>query len=381
MDENPARRSRARGGVRGRATRARHPERPCLNCGDPAPGEYCPSCGQRKVDVLVSVRAMVTDVLEDELLLNRRLPTTLFNLFFRPGFLTVEHVNGRIVRYVRPFKLYLVSSVVFFLLLSFFGFRMLARADFGSATAAVNVQGATQGDVASLDSALVALDSIAADPTTPAGTRVGLAGARAVLERQRAEALGDTLASDTAAAAAAPRERTRTLGEVLRSEENDIEISAKTGVAAVDSAIARRVSMLMEMTPRQAVERLVGDFLNFIPTMMFVLLPFFALVLKLLYVRRGRYYAEHFVFLLHVHSFVYLLFALMLVIRGVLTLPWWLVALFLGWTTVYFFRALKRVYAQDWLRTFVKGWLIGWVYFIVLTASLPLALVVSFFFL
>ncbi|MBA2670756.1 MAG: DUF3667 domain-containing protein, partial [Gemmatimonadetes bacterium] len=71
------------------------------------------------------MRTMILDLLDDELLINRRLPRTLFALFFRPGHLTAEHVNGRIVRYLRPFKLYLVSSVIFFLLLSFFSLRAL----------------------------------------------------------------------------------------------------------------------------------------------------------------------------------------------------------------------------------------------------------------
>ena len=46
--------------------RPRHPERPCLNCGDPTYGEFCPTCGQHKVDVQVSVRTMVRDLLEIE---------------------------------------------------------------------------------------------------------------------------------------------------------------------------------------------------------------------------------------------------------------------------------------------------------------------------
>lgn len=118
----------ARGGRRGRATRPMDPTRPCMNCGDPTRGEYCPTCGQRKVDVQVSLRTLFMDVLEDQFILDRRLPRTLGALLFRPGFLTVEHVNGRIVRSIHPFRLYLVSSLLFFLLFSFFSLQLVRRA-------------------------------------------------------------------------------------------------------------------------------------------------------------------------------------------------------------------------------------------------------------
>src|SRR5690606_30196862 len=106
-----------------RATRWRSPDEPCLNCGDSTPGRFCPTCGQRKAEVLVSVRTLLADVLEDQLVLNRALPRTLSALLFRPGLLTEEYVRGRIVRYIAPFRLYLVSSVLFFLLMSFFGLK------------------------------------------------------------------------------------------------------------------------------------------------------------------------------------------------------------------------------------------------------------------
>jgi hypothetical protein len=79
---------------------------------------FCPRCGQRNAERLVSVRRILTDTLEDQLALNAALPRTLGALFFRPGLLTREYVAGRIARYLPPFRLYLVSSVVFFVALS-----------------------------------------------------------------------------------------------------------------------------------------------------------------------------------------------------------------------------------------------------------------------
>ena len=366
---------RPRTGVRGRGTRRGLPDRPCLNCGDPTPGEYCRSCGQRKVAVLVSVRAMFMDLLEDEFLLNRRLPRTLSSLVLRPGFLTVEHVNGRIARYIRPLRLYLASSIVFFLLFSFFSLRMLSQADFAVSPPAVGA--ADSLGVAAIDSLLAGIDETLSDSTLPTTATMGLEQGRRALEAQRARALagGDTLAApDSAATRPAPGPREpRTVREML----GDASISVNTGVEALDSALVRRARLLGEMTPRQAAERLIGESLNYVPTMMFVLLPVFALALKLLYVRRRRFYAEHFVFLLHTHAFVFLIFTALLITRAAVSVPNWLIGLLFGWVAVYIYVAMKRVYGQGWFRTLLKYWALGWFYLIVLSFSVPLVLAVS----
>lgn len=94
---------------------------PCANCGDTTPGKFCPECGQARRTRLISLREMAVDFLDDQLSLNSRLPTTVFCLLLRPGFLTQEYLRGRIARYIRPLRLYLGASVVFFLLLSIDG--------------------------------------------------------------------------------------------------------------------------------------------------------------------------------------------------------------------------------------------------------------------
>jgi hypothetical protein len=362
--------------ARGRATRRRRPESVCLNCGDPTPGEFCPSCGQQKVEVLVSMRTIILDLLDDEFVINRRLPRTLFALFFRPGHLTVEHVNGRIVRYLRPFKLYLVSSVIFFLLLSFFSLRALREADlqFGG----VSDTSGRAASVENIDSARVEVRRLLDDPSLTGPRRAALQEALRSLDQgagsQPAERPLEN--GDTTTAAGEPR-APRTIGELLDIPSDGWQSNLTTGVAAVDVVLTRRARELLQMTPRQALERTVGNFLGYIPTVMFVLLPVFALMLKLLYVRRRRFYAEHFVFLLHVHAFVYMIFAALLVMRGVFTLPTWLALSALLWVGIYIFVAMRRVYGQGRGITLVKYWLLGLGYILILAFSVPVALMIS----
>lgn len=369
----------AGGGRRGRGTRPVDPDRPCLNCGDPTPGEYCPTCGQRKAETRVSVRTLVMDVLEDQLILDKRLPRSLKALFFKPGHLTVEHVNGRIVRYIHPFRLYLVSSLVFFLLLSFFSLRALRQGDPGPRPAPP--ADSVRQELASIDSAVARIDRQLADTTaspqlraTLEATRTRLVAERISQQARLAQAPADS-GPDTLSVSATGSPSDRSSAPTVRTAfQVDDNLEVNTGFAALDSALVHQIRRLGDMEPREAAETVLGTFFNYVPTMMFVLLPLFAAVLKVLYIRRRRYYAEHFVFLLHVHSFVFVMATLMLVGRW---LGGWLDLLLGGWILIYIYLAMKRVYGQGWLKTFWKYWTLGWMYFWIMILVLPVVLVVT----
>lgn len=91
----------------------------CENCGAPLSGKYCSACGQRHFDHPVHhFGHFVSEVLEDLTHADSRLWRTLIALLFRPGFLTREFLEGRRVRYLPPVRLYLVLSVLFFLIVA-----------------------------------------------------------------------------------------------------------------------------------------------------------------------------------------------------------------------------------------------------------------------
>ena len=93
-----------------------------------------------------------------------------------------------------------------------------------------------------------------------------------------------------------------------------------------------------------------------LPRLMFVLLPIFALLVKIVFPR--RLYFDHVIYSIHLHSAAYILFALMLPMEQVAGEHWAplvaqivLLALFLG----YFVISLRRVYNASWLVASVKS--------------------------
>jgi hypothetical protein len=345
-----------------RATRWRSAADPCLNCGDPRQGRYCPTCGQRKVEVLVSVRTILGDVLEDQLVLNRALPRTLFGLFFKPGFLTEEYVRGRIVRYIAPFRLYLVASVLFFVLVSFIGLRALDRA--------TTPDGAVTGaDADSVRAVLVARRDVLAGVDTaslPAAARLivrqSLADVAAALDRLDDSASDADPAALARIAEGAGYGVTMTPG-TLQPWAQQLQFGSSDSWVA--RLLSRKVAQLGHLPPRDAVRAVLSSMLDYAPHMVFVLLPLFALLLKLLYIRRGRYYAEHFVFALHLHAFFFIVFIL------IFLLPWTrLDLLMVAWLVGYTWLAMKRVYRQGWFRTTLKWWILGTSYALLLALGL-----------
>jgi hypothetical protein len=329
---------------------------------------------------------MVTDALEDELTLDRRLPATLGALFLDPGQLTVEYVNGRIVRYIRPFRLYLVSSVIFFLLLSFTSLRFLRQTipgDLGSGPTATAATAATDTvALAEIDRALAAVREELESPDLNPVAREVLRTTRNDLIRRRAALQAGTPAPDTRVPAPpgaepdTPRAPPRDAGRNEFMATLD-DVDMKTGVAVLDSAVNAKIRSLARMEPRQAAERLASDFLRYIPTVLFVLLPVFAGVLKVLYIRRRRFYAEHFIFLLHTHAFVFLLFTVLLLTVMLGLFRGWIFTGLSLWLLAYTYLAMRRVYGQGWLKTLVKWWVLGWIYFWILGLAVPVAFLLT----
>jgi hypothetical protein len=312
-----------------RATERRTPDRPCPNCGDPTPGNFCRTCGQRKVEVRVSLGRMLLEALDDQFSINSALPRTVGALLGRPGHLTREYMSGRIVRYIPPFRLYLVTSVLFFLALSLIP-------DLRNPN--VNLNGATV-NLGSTDSAEVARPA-----APPAPVR---------------EASAARLPTPPPAPPA--------------PQSNWLRGRLNTGNATIDSIGNARLEHFRRMEPTEAVRQVISGFLGRIPQVMFLLLPIFAAILMVLYAGSGRFYVEHFVFALHVHASAFVIFLAMIALVHV---PEVGTALLL-WLMLYVYLAMKKVYRQGWFLTGLKYTVLGLAYVCLLTVGAGLTLLLT----
>src|SRR5882672_3841845 len=87
----------------------------CLNCAEPLTGFFCATCGQRDIPPYPSVRDLAAEAISEFSGWDGRLALTLRTLVERPGMLTHEFLEGRRVRYISPLRLYLMASLVYFI--------------------------------------------------------------------------------------------------------------------------------------------------------------------------------------------------------------------------------------------------------------------------
>jgi hypothetical protein len=91
----------------------------CRNCNNSLPEEaaFCPACGQAthgEEDML----SFFKHFLNDYFTFDSKIFRSIRPLFAKPGFLTLEYLAGRRVSYIPPLRLFIFSSIIFFLLLS-----------------------------------------------------------------------------------------------------------------------------------------------------------------------------------------------------------------------------------------------------------------------
>jgi hypothetical protein len=91
----------------------------CKNCDAVLLGRFCANCSQAADVHVPTTMELAHELLEGITHSDSRLWRTLTTLWFKPGKLTEEFVAGRRVAYLPPFRLYLILSIVFFLIASF----------------------------------------------------------------------------------------------------------------------------------------------------------------------------------------------------------------------------------------------------------------------
>jgi hypothetical protein len=281
------------------------------------------------------MRAFVRTVADDQFGVDSKLPRTLGALFFKPGLLTREFMDGRIARYIPPFRLYLLSSVLFFVLLSFVSVRQdwggEAGREISREVARADTTGAASPDSASADS--VSADSVATDSVWSA-MRIGVSFKR-------------------------------------EQWMNDVDVNLPW--EWLNQKIEQNLLALAKLPPEVATRRLTQAVIEELPKVMFVLLPFFALLLKLFYVLRKHSYVEHFVFALHLHAFTFLLFVGGLLYRSPLT-----IGILAAVIALYTFVGMKRVYRQGYVMTLLKWAAVGMIYFMFVVTGMVFALIWAF---
>jgi hypothetical protein len=327
----------------------------CANCHAELSGEYCASCGQRHEPHIHTVAHFAGEAFESISHADSRLWRTLWYLFARPGFLTREFFAGRRVAYLPPFRLYLVLSVIFFLLA---GLSQDEPEGAGSpATRPAITQQTDEERAKAREEAL---------QTAREERQQGIEEAQKALAEK-----GFKLDADLD-------------GKKVQVHSKGLDEFCKPFAAAENGGSGARARNNIRQFCRRVQEdgsELFTELGHNLPRAMFIFLPLLAGIMKLMYWRPRRYYVEHLLFLVHNHAFVFLMLIFFMLVDlaiypliGDYVWPFYVAGSF--YTVWYIFRAMRNMYGQHGLLTFLKYFVLGLTY--VFTAFFTLLLTLIF---
>lgn len=315
----------------------------CTNCGAAATGVYCARCGQRIEPHIHTVWGFLREATESLTHADSRLWQTLITLLVKPGQLTREFLDGRRASYLPPFRLYLVLSLLAFVIASLLG-----------------------ADIVELDR-----------KTKPPEQRAAL----------------EQLAKETASLKTSKDPDERKVGEQLgkltqaiagdekkNQGEEDERCRFQLGGNAFLDWLQPRLKRGCEQARADGGRALARELMLNVPRMLFLFLPLIAFVMMLMYWLPRRYYVEHLLFFVHNHSFAFLLLLLLMLATAPLSEGLGSLLTFAAfvYSVWYLFRAMRVVYGQGRALTLAKYVTLSVAYLVLLSALSVLTLAYSF---
>jgi Protein of unknown function (DUF3667) len=408
--ETPAKRR----GIFGFRRRSKLPEEPlthCENCGAPLTGEFCAQCGQHAIDYRRSIFRVLLDAADSFLNWDTKFLHSVNQLLIHPWQLTNDFNAGRRARYVHPLRLYLIASIVFFL---------VARAVDWDSNGPIQLTAQDRTELVASLNKMIEPNS----PLTPeqraqvelARTKLAdVQGALTAEERAEVRKAFKAYIKSEVRKTLSAEERAKmatTMARIPKIPEAQTHMTPPPAPTPPDLSVTLPViepeppapPSTTTATPKppfhfsagppgekkspfalwleKQVKEKIGEdgaraklFLETlrsnIPAMMLCCIPLFAFILKILYVRKGRYYVEHLVYALHIHTFLYVSviitsLAVMGANRTVPALAGWITGVMTIAIVVQIFLSIRRVYKQGWFMTLLKFLFGGLVYCIIL---------------
>ena len=382
----------------------------CENCGSELAGAYCAVCGQHAIDYRRSFARVLADVADSFFNWDTKFLKSVGILLVRPWRLTNDFNAGRRVRNVHPLRLYLLASIAFFLMakllnltpstpenLSPEGRAELDRALSGLTTSSPSLNDEQRARIDALRGGLND-PNIAKNPYERAlleklAQRLSRFAEKKTLKTADVAKLESILAAlpPMPGLSPSPSESPPSSGNQPVPAQAEVAPKLRTGPkmhfrSNLNSPLGTWLETRAEAklgddgTKAQLFMETVR---SNVPSMMLGCIPLFALILKLLYVRQGRYYVEHLVYALHVHTFVYTAMVVITLVGlgAARLLPSALqILLVVALSTIaatQVFVSVRHVYQQSWVKTTVKFLAGGLIYFFVVVAGVAVTILAT----
>jgi hypothetical protein len=385
----------------------------CENCHNNVTGSFCSQCGQSVESTLKYFWTVILHLLDDIFSFDSRASRTLIPLMLKPGFLTTEYIAGRRVHYVPPLRLYLFISIVFFLSLNLLtGDSIFEKQDSLESNQKITeylkkldknkVEAISNNDLLTAESIEKEVKKYITYQEALNNKETILAAAVTdkivLLEFKKMRKDGELKDEDEKELTEAI-EQLKLINEGKLTELVDEKVTFSNnadGTLTFDFLSEennKKLNNFTEVLEKKATKAFNSDptplfkeSVSKLPQLMFIVLPLFAALLKIMYMFSKRLYMEHLTVALHSHSFIFLTILIVqladslydyidetnVLLRGLLEYGSY--AAFI-WLPIYLLLMQKRVYKQGKILTIVKYHVVGTLYMILLSFTAFIAFV------
>ncbi|MGF7080517.1 DUF3667 domain-containing protein [Mucilaginibacter sp. UYCu711] len=353
-------------------------ENNCANCGTDLQGKFCHACGQENLELKENFGHMMNHAISDYFHFDHQFFHTLKPLLFKPGKLTNEYMAGKRVQYLHPVKMYIFISLVYFLLLFQSGFEPIK----------VNQTHTGKPTKKELAASAKELDKVLKDPNVPDVAKKVIVKGKAKLdtsdkgiikitERDKDIDIDDSgVNGKIARLPGASRDSTY---EAYLAKQQKLSADERDGFLM--RIYNKKAFHYQEKYGERAKEVFFDEIKHNIPKMMFLLLPLCAIIFRVTFWRNKKFYVEHLIFTFHLHCFIFLYLAIIMILQMVIPKPWglegWLsFAGFLG-INWYIYRALRVFYNRSRWRTISKMSGASFMYLLMFTVCITIVSVLT----
>ena len=364
----------------------------CLNCNNKLleTDNYCAACGQENNDRMVSFWDLVKEVFGNIFSYDSQFIRSIVPFLFKPGYLTNQFLAGKRKTYIQPIRLYFATSFLFFLIYS--NQINFKNTDFGKNLNLNQLKDSSIKKPEEKTDFLIQTDSIKVGKIK----QLNISGKQVESRKKR------------------PINKKDFFQNFFNEENQKLIKDQKLSPDQLLDTLKIEKTFLNKLFAKQSIKIVneggTQEFLNYaigkLPIMMFILMPIVALILKILYIGSfsrlfyytrylynllfhvsqktiyraaknarlnigitdpkqsemlsftypRRYYIEHLTFTLHLHAFFFFCFVLIGLFLKIGMKPisigfTWLAGL---WMIVYMWVSFKKVYRENFFKTFFK---------------------------
>lgn len=337
----------------------------CYNCKATLlnDAKFCHSCGQKYTTGKITVGRIIGDFFANYFNLDSKLPKSIIPLLFQPGKLTKEYFQGKHKSYILPVQLFIVSLALFFATVIYMNQNFVTGLNFNNKHDQLLKQEEKIAIQQKIDTLLLDVKSNVLDSTVHFVLDTTF---QSFLKRD------SILFSDSINMSITP--------EINANNElvsNEFSFSTKDAFLLQPDEVIEKYKVeefWTQLFVKQSLKTLrnersfFNEFLNKLSWMSIFLMPFFALILQMLYVRQKRFYVEHLIFAFHYHALLFILLTMSLLFG--LYENHTIAGLLRGYAILYLFFALKLYYGQNYGKTFLKFFLLFITYAIIIVIAL-----------